>query len=82
MNPIGKVSVSALASFAISISLVAFEAKPPNAKIPTATEQQLRWHAMEFYGLLHFGPNTFLDQEWSYGDASPRVFNPSQFNAE
>jgi len=55
------------------------ESPPPFGTIPS--ERQLRWHALEFYGLVHFGLNTYTDQEWGFGNVSPEVFNPSQFDA-
>jgi alpha-L-fucosidase len=66
----------------MSCRLLIAAAPAPPSYDQTATEQQLRWHEMEFYGLLHFGLNTFVDQEWSHGDVSPTLFDPKEFDAE
>jgi alpha-L-fucosidase len=44
--------------------------------------QQVEWQDLEFGVIIHFGTNTYLDREWGDGTASPKVFNPTQFDAE
>lgn len=49
---------------------------------PLPTEQQVNWLRMEWYAFVHFGLNTYTNREWGYGDESPRLFNPGNFDAE
>lgn len=57
-------------------------AAPPQPYGVLPSERQLKWHDLEFYGFVHFTTNTFTNKEWGYGDESPEIFNPSDFNAD
>lgn len=46
----------------------------------TPSPQQVAWQDLEFGVIVHFNPNTWLDQEWGDGSASPTLFNPTQLD--
>ena len=55
---------------------------PPEPFGATPTTQQVNWLRMEWYAFVHFGINTYTNKEWGYGDESPKLFNPSNFDAD
>jgi alpha-L-fucosidase len=46
------------------------------------SERQLRWQQLELTGFLHFGINTFTNNEWGNGKEDPALFNPTNLDAE
>ncbi len=49
---------------------------------PYASPRQMKWHETEVYSLVHFSLNTYTDKEWGFGDESPDLFNPAEFDAD
>ncbi|GHH57062.1 alpha-L-fucosidase [[Pseudomonas] boreopolis] len=67
-----------LAGFGLALALPAAIAQ--NFAEVKPSPQQVAWQDLEFGVIVHFNPNTWLDQEWGDGTASPKVFNPTQVN--
>ncbi len=58
------------------------EVKPPAPLLLLPSESQLAWHEMEMNAFVHFTTNTFTGKEWGYGDESPAIFNPTEYDAD
>ena len=50
------------------------------APLPSAA--QLAYHRDELAAFIHFGINTFYEQEWGNGQEDPRLFNPSKLDTD
>jgi alpha-L-fucosidase len=48
----------------------------------TPSSRQLIWQRLETTAFLHFGLNTFYNQEWGHGTEDPNRFNPTQLNTD
>ena len=46
------------------------------------SQKQLDWFDMEFYGFIHFGPNTFTDSEWGQGSEAEEIFHPEKLDCD
>lgn len=57
------------------------EVAPPQPVGPTPSQSQLDWHNMEMNAFVHFTLNTYTGKEWGYGDESPSLLNPTEFDA-
>ena len=75
----GKWAAAAL----LALGAVAFvaEAQDSTGDLRPAP-YQVAWQDLEFGVIIHFSTNSFLNQEWGDGSASPSVFNPTQFDPD
>jgi alpha-L-fucosidase len=74
--------IKPIATLLLLAGLNAFAQQPPKPYGALPAPRQIEWHKTEVYGLIHFTPTTFENKEWGFGDADPKTFNPTSFNAE
>lgn len=67
---------------AMAFSDLSMAQSAPAAYGAVPSERQLAWHQQEYYAFLHFGPNTFTNEEWGWSQSTPDVFNPTQLDTD
>ncbi len=72
--------VLALATLVVCSPAATTPPPEPFGAVPSA--RQVAWHELEAYAFVHFTINTFTDKEWGYGDESPELFAPTDFDAD
>ncbi|MBT3272554.1 MAG: alpha-L-fucosidase [Spirochaetales bacterium] len=48
----------------------------------TPHPRQISWQETEFYGFIHFSPNTFTNREWGEGTEDPQIFDPTNLDTD
>ncbi len=71
-----------LTIFLVLKTVCGFSQPAPKPYGALPNKQQLNWHEMEMYCIIHFGVNTYTDKEWGYGDEDPAMINPTKFDAK
>lgn len=80
-NKIITVVITAITQIFLPILLCA-QNTPPVPYGPLPTINQLHWQQTGMFCIIHFGVNTFTNEESGYGNVNPKEFNPSRFNAD
>ena len=76
-----RLGLSGLVAGRLSLDTLGGAHVPPLSRRPVPTPAQLEWQRDELALFLHFGVNTFTDQEWGDGKEDPRIFAPSALDA-
>lgn len=52
------------------------------ARVKPTKRQLHTFSEVGFYAFIHFGPNTYKDFEWGYGDEEAEIFNPYDLDCD
>ncbi|KAF2021064.1 glycoside hydrolase family 29 protein [Aaosphaeria arxii CBS 175.79] len=64
----------------LTLTLQAQDAPKPYLRTPSP--RQITWQQREYYAFIHFGPNTFTDEEWGRSQSTPDVFAPTTLDTD
>ncbi|KAJ4355835.1 uncharacterized protein N0V89_003856 [Didymosphaeria variabile] len=64
------------------IAIIVTAQSTPQPYLRTPSSRQLAWHQLEYYAFVHFGPNTFTNEEWGRSQSTPDVFNPTALDTD
>ena len=78
INPMKKTIITLITCLVLT---TVFGQSAPKPYGPLPTKGQLQWQETEMYCIIHFGPDTYTNKEWGYGDEDPQIVNPTEFNA-
>lgn len=67
---------------AIGLASLVTAQSPPAPYKTVPAQRQLDWFRTEYYAFVHFGPNTFTNQEWGTNQPNPDVFNPTSLDTD
>jgi alpha-L-fucosidase len=67
--------------FLLLLPIITLAQKAPKPYGPLPTKGQLQWQETAMYCIIHFGPTTYMNKEWGYGDEGAAVVNPTEFSA-
>ncbi|RWY50309.1 alpha-L-fucosidase [Mucilaginibacter gilvus] len=63
------------------LPVMALAQKAPKPYGPLPTKGQIQWQETGMYCIIHFGPTTYMNKEWGYGNEGASVVNPTEFSA-
>nr|WP_294945897.1 alpha-L-fucosidase [uncultured Mucilaginibacter sp.] len=67
--------------FLLLLPILTLAQKAPKPYGPLPTKGQLQWQETGMYCIIHFGPTTYMNKEWGYGDEGAAIVNPTEFSA-
>jgi alpha-L-fucosidase len=80
LHRLSTTTLSLLAVLVMAGRLLAVDPPAPRKIVPSPG--QCKWQEMEIISLVHYGLNTYIGQEWGYGDTPAAAFNPDKLDTD